>query len=84
LLNGFISLLPIYYYTIIFCKGVKPPCIREKAKRRNKLPRRKQRGIKSQSQQFPSRQAAGNLPAEIKRALTAGLHGAYDNRILVV
>jgi len=32
----------------------------------NKLLRRKQRGIKSQSQQFPSRQAAGNLPAEIK------------------
>ena len=32
----------------------------------NKLPRRKQRGIKSQSQQLPSRQAAGNLPAEIK------------------
>jgi len=34
----------------------------------NKLPRRKQRGIKSQSQQFPSRQTAGNLPAEIKNS----------------
>ena len=32
---------------------------------KNKLPRRKQRGIQSKSQLFPSRQAAGNLPVEI-------------------